>query len=130
MAGSKRWFQYTLDDGSNCAVFLDESNTEALNGGAANTPPVGSRPTRTRPVGTKLRTIVYQSADGLRKIRCVALNATIYGAVPAALGTIPNPLPASGTQGGGNLVFYDKTPERVRAVRFGVDTGLTDGDVP
>jgi hypothetical protein len=129
MAGSLKWFQYTLDDGTNCGVFLDESNTEAVNGGAANTPPVGSRPTRQRPVGTRLRSILYKSTDGLRSIRCVALNLTIYGAIPASLSSIANPLPAAGG-GGGNLIFWDKTPERVRTPRFGLDSGLNDGDNP
>jgi hypothetical protein len=127
MAGSKRWFQYTLDDGTNVAVQLDESNTEAVNGAVANIP--ASPPTRQAPKGTKLRTITYASADGLRKIRCVALNNTIYGAIPASLGSIPNPLPAAGG-GGGTLFFDSKQPERVRSPKFRSDTGLNDGDSP
>jgi hypothetical protein len=124
MAGSKRWFNYTLDDGTNCGIFLDESNTEALNGGAANVPSAAARPTRNIPKGTKPRSIYYQSADGNRVIRCIALNATIYAGVPAALGTITDPL------GGGTLTFLRKRPEVVKAPAFGVDTGLTDGDTP
>lgn len=130
MAGSLRWFRYTLGDGENVGVFLDESNTERINGGTANVPPVAQRPTRTRPVGTRLRTIIYKTQDGLRTIRIVALNDTIYNAIPATLATIPNPLDPAGNTGGGQLVFWDKVPERVRPVRFGADTGLTDGDTP
>lgn len=130
MAGSLRWFRYTLDDGENVGVFLDESNTEVLNGGVANTPPIGQRPTRQRPNGTRLRSITYKTADGLRTIKCVALTQQIYAGVPAALATIPNPLPASGTTGGGQLAFWSKQPELVKPPRFGIDTGLNDGDNP
>lgn len=130
MAGSLRWFVYQLDSGGSVGVFLDESNTEVVNGGAANTPPAVSRPTVQRPVGTRLRTIVYKSADGLRTIRCVALTPTVYNAIPAALGQIPNPLPPSGTGGGGQLQFWDKIPERQKRPRFGIDSGLVDGDSP
>lgn len=129
MAGSLRWFSYQMDNGNRVGVFLDESNTEAVNGGAANVPPAGTRPTVQRPVGTRLRTIVYKTADGLRSIRCVALTPTVYNSIPASLSTIPNPLPASGTTGGGALQFWDKIPERIKQPRF-VDTGLTDGDTP
>ncbi len=129
MAGSLRWFAYQLDGGGLVGVFLDESNTEVLNGGAANVPPAASRPNLQRPVGTRLRQIVYKTADGLRTIRVVALNPTIYNAIPAALSSIPNPLPGSGSTGTGALLFWDKIPERVKVPRF-VDTGLTDGDTP
>lgn len=130
MAGSKRWFRYELDSGLAVGVFLDESNTEAINGGAANVPPAASRPTVQKPQGTRLRTIVYKSADGLRAIRCVALTPAVYNAIPAALSSIPNPLTASGTGGGGALQFWDKVPERLKPPRFALDTGLTDGDTP
>jgi hypothetical protein len=130
MAGSLRWFNYVLDDGSNCGVFLDESNTEQINGGAANIPPVGTRPTRQRPNGTRLRYILYKSTDGNRAIKCVALNPTIYGAIPASFATLPNPLPPTTGPGSGQLVFWDKIPERTRPPRFGADTGITDGDSP
>lgn len=130
MAGSLRWFVYQLDNGSRVGVFLDESNTEALNGGAANIPPAGQRPTVQRPVGTKLRTITYKTPDGLRSVRVVALTPTIYNSIPASLSSIPNPLPASGNTGSGALQFWDKSPERLKIPRFGLDTGLTDGDSP
>lgn len=130
MAGSLRWFNYVLDDGTNCGVFLDESNTEQINGGAANVPPVGSRPTRQRPQGTRLRSILYKSPDGSRSIRCVALNQTIYAAIPANFATLPNPFPPTTGPGSGTLAFWDKIPERVRPPRFGGDTGITDGDTP
>jgi hypothetical protein len=128
LAGSLKWFSYQLDGGTNVGVFLDESNTEVINGGVAASPPAGQRPTLTRPVGTKLRQIIYKSADGRRTIRCVALNSTVYNGIPAALSSIPSPLPSIGGEATGNLLFWDKTPERRKQPRFGVDTGLTDGD--
>lgn len=126
MAGSKRWFAYTMDDGTVVGVQLDESNTEAINGTAANNP--ATAPVRQAPKGTRLRYITYRSADGLRKIRCVALNQTVYNAIPAANRTISNPIGGTGP-GSGTLTFDNKTPERVRVPKFG-DTGLTDGDTP
>ncbi len=128
MAGSRRWFAYTLDDGTVVGINADESNVEAVNGGQANVPTLA--PSRQAPKGTKLRSVVYQSADGLRNIRIPVLTGTVYAAIPANLATIPNPLQASGTQGGGTLSFASKTPEKVRPPKFLADTGLTDGDTP
>jgi hypothetical protein len=125
MAGSKRWFQYTLDDGTNVGVLLDESNTEVINGGIANPPPVASAPTRQVPKGTKLRSIFYTSPDGNRVIRCIALTPTIYNGIPANLRTIPDPL-----GGPAPLTFIRKNPEKVKTPAFAVDTGLNDGDTP
>ena len=127
MAGSRRWFQYTLDDGTAVGIQADESNVEAVNGGVANIP--ASPPTRQAPKGTRLRAVRYRSSDGKRVITIPVLNSTVYGAIPASLGTIPNPLGATG-EGGGTLSFDSKTPERVKVPKFAVDTGLTDGDAP
>lgn len=127
MAGSKRWFRYDASTGNptnGFAILLDESNTEAVNGGAANPPALTARPLTQIPKGYKPRRIYYQSADGNRVISCVALNETIYNAIPANQGTIPNPI------GGGTLTFLRKTPEEVRLPNFGADTGLDDGDSP
>ena len=130
MAGSKRWFAYTLDDGTSVGILADESNVEAVNGAASNTPIVGSRPTRGAPKGTRLRFISYKSDDGLRTVRIPVLNTTIYGAIPAALQTIPNPITPGAGEGGGNLIFDYKRGEVSRIPKFGIDTGLTDGDKP
>jgi hypothetical protein len=125
MAGSKKWFNYQMDDGTNVGVLLDESNTEAVNGAAANTPPAATAPTRQVPRGTRLRSIYYENTDGTRVIKVVALNPTIYGGVPANLRTITDPI-----TGTGNLTFVRKRPEVVKSPVFGTDTGLTDGDNP
>jgi hypothetical protein len=125
MAGSKRWFLYVMDDGTQVGIQADESNIKAINGGAANVPPVASRPTRTAPAGTKLRFVQYVSTDGNRRIRVPCLTQTIYGAIPAALGTITDPITTANT-----LSFDLKRAEVVRSPKFGADTGLTDGDSP
>jgi hypothetical protein len=125
MAGSKRWFNYILDDGTVVGAQLDESNTEAINGTAANVPGAATAATRNYPSGTKLRSIYYSSTDGNRIIRCVALNATIYAGIPAANRTIPDPL-----NPGNTLTFLRKRPEVSRSPNFAADTGLTDGDSP
>jgi hypothetical protein len=128
MAGSKRWFRYDADTGNpttGFALLLDESNTEAINGTAANVPALASRPVIQAPKGIKPRRIYYQSADGLRTIVVIALNATIYNAIPGTFPTIPDPLTTGGT-----LNFVRKRAEEQRLPNFGSDTGLTDGDSP
>jgi hypothetical protein len=124
MAGSKRWFNYVLDDGTNVAILADESNVEAINGTAASVPAVGSRPTRLAPKGTKLRFVQYTSTDGNRKIRVPCLTQTIYGAIPAANATLADPISV------GTLNFDYKRAEVSRAPKFGSDSGLNDGDSP
>lgn len=124
MAGSLKWFQYQLDDGTNVGILADESNVELVNGSAANTPPPASAPTRQAPKGTRLRYVFYSSVDGDRTIKIAALTPTIYNGIPANFRTITDPL------GGGTLTFVRKRPEIVKSPVFGVDTGLTDGDNP
>lgn len=125
MAGSKRWFAYTMDDGTVVGIQADESNIESVNGGAAAPPPAASQPTRQLPKGTRVRRAYYTSSAGTRTIVIPILNATIYNAIPASLSTITDPI-----AGTGNLTFLRKRPEIVRSPIFGVDTGLTDGDSP
>jgi hypothetical protein len=131
MAGSLKWFSYVADGGISYGAFLDESNTEALNGGAANTPLIGTGPTVQVPRGLRKRYAVYASADGARVVKITVLNATIYNALPAALQTItPQFVYPAGLPGAGNLVYQYKRPEIVKQPKFGIDTGLTDGDTP
>lgn len=127
MAGSKRWFNYTLDDGTNVGIQADESNVEAVNGGASNDPPALTAPTRQAPKGTKLRTVYYANTAGTRTIAIPVLNQTIYNGIPANFRTIPDPL---GGATPGTLTFVRKRPEISKVPKFSVDTGLTDGDSP
>jgi hypothetical protein len=127
MAGSKRWFVYTLDDGTTCGIQADESNVEAVNGGAASEPTPISRPTRQAPKGTRIRSAVFKSANGLRTLVIPVLNQTIYNGVPANFPTLTDPI---GGNGAAALNFDRLIPEKSRRPKWGVDTGLTDGDTP
>jgi hypothetical protein len=130
MAGSRRWFVYTLDDGTNVSLNGDESNIEAVNGTAAVDPPVANRPPRQIPNGVTPRYVVYASADGTRKLKIPVLNVVIYNSLPASVPTIPNPFGTVVGTGGGILSFERKGPEKIRPAKFGVDTGINDGDTP
>lgn len=122
MAGSRKWFIYTLDGGlGDFAIELDESNTEAVNAGSQdflnNSTVILAMPRNVTP-----RKAVYQSADGSRTINCVALTPTIYSAIPTTITSITDPL-----NSGATLFLKRVVPERVR-LPFGTDTGLNDGD--
>lgn len=125
MAGSKRWFVYVMDDGTEVGILADESNVETVNGGAAASPSAGTGPTRQLPKGTKVRTVSYSNSAGTRTIRIPVLNQTIYSGIPANLATITDPI-----AGTGNLTFLRKRPEIVKPPVWAVDTGLDDGDNP
>jgi|SRR6056297_25346 len=120
MAGSKKWFVYTTDDGTDFALNLDESNTEAVNGATqdflADSSVRFALPRNMRP-----RYAVFSNADKTRNITCIALTPTIYTGVPANVGSIPDPL------GTGPLALTRIRPERI-TLPFGIDTGLADGD--
>lgn len=120
MAGSNKWFIYTTDSGSDFALLLDESNTEAVNGGTQDflndSTVVFALPRNIKP-----RFAVYENAAGTRQIKCVALTTTIYNGIPTTVTSITDPI------GGGTLSLKRIRPE-VISLPFGVDTGLTDGD--
>lgn len=122
MAGSLKWFVYTTDDGTDFAIRLDESNTEAVNGSTqdyvAGTAFRFSIPRNLRP-----RQAVYRSPDGVRTIRCVALTQSIYNGIPAGVTSITDPLPPGNTLGLVQII-----PERISPLPFANDTGIDDGD--
>lgn len=123
MAGSRKNFIYQDDTGQIYAINLDESNTEAVNGGTNDIPD-----TTTATVGVprniRPREIFFKSVDGRRTIRTVALTTQIYQSiVNGALTEIPDPLNPLG-QG---LQLARLNGER-RRVYPGIDTGLDDGD--
>jgi hypothetical protein len=121
MAGSKRIFNYTADNGVVYAVSLDESNTEAVNGAVANVPALAARSLIRRSVGLRLRRFAYVNAGSTRVLYAVALTPAIYAAAPPA--TIPDPLGAAGA----TLNFDRRIPERYPGIRW-ADSGLNDGD--
>ena len=121
MAGSKKWFVYTTDQGDDYGLLADESNVEAVNGGtqdyASGVTIVYSLPSNVRP-----RAAVYKSADGNRTIRAYALTQTIYNGVLTGAPTITDPI------GGGTLSLSRLEPEKIKLLPIAADTGLTDGD--
>jgi hypothetical protein len=121
MAGSKRTFNYTADNGVVFALVLDESNTEAANGTSANVPAAAARSIIPRPVGMKPRRFFYQSATNQRIISCIVLTPALYAGTPPA--TIPDTI-----AGGANtLNFIRRVPESYPGIRW-ADTGQTDTD--
>lgn len=123
MAGSRKWFVYTDDAGTDYALNLDESNTEAVNASGLGFPAGG--PPDALPRNIKPREIFYSNATRTRTIRCVALTQTIYnGAIAGGVATIVDPI-----AGTGNLALSRANGER-RRVPTPLDTGLDDGDQP
>lgn len=124
MAGSIKWFVYTDDAGNDFALRLDESNTEAVNGGTQDFV-TGLSLTNALPRNIKPRELFYSNTERTRVIRCVALTPTIYAGVVGgtAAQTIPDPI-AGGTA---TLGFLRANGER-RTLPVPVDTGLDDGD--
>lgn len=121
MAGSKKWFVYTTDQGDDFAILADESNTEALNAGTQDYAS-GVTITYSLPKNVRPRAAVYSNADGTRTIRCYALTQTIYNGALAGVPTITDPI------AGGTLSLSRLEPERIKLLPIAADTGLTDGD--
>lgn len=122
MAGSKKFFVYTADDGIEFGILLDESNTEAVNGGT-NDVLSGSTLKYQIPRNLKPRRLIYQNSAGTRTVSCVALSQTIYSSAYTSVSTIPDPI-TSGT----TLALVRIEPERIRNLPKGGDSGLNDGD--
>lgn len=123
MAGSIKWFIYEDDAGVQSAIKLDESNTEAVNGTNSDFLP-STDITVGVPRNIKVREVFYSNTDRTRTIRCVPLNLTVYGGILAGdVPSIDDPI-SPGVQ----LTLTRANGER-RTIPFGIDTGITDGDV-
>jgi len=122
MAGSLKWFTYTSDDGTDWALFGDESNIEAANGGAGTGAPPGQN--YKPPANLRIRYAVFANADGTRTLRVPILTQTIYNSL-APGDTIPD-----GVAGTGTLAYIRKRPEVITPAPTVFDTGLDDGDQP
>ena len=122
MAGSKKYFVYTTDAGTDFALLADESNTEALNGGtqdyADGVSILYELPRNVRP-----RRVIYANAAKTRKITCYALTETIFDGAVAGVPTITDPI-----AGTGSLSIVSIRPEEIKRIPISIDTGLTDGD--
>lgn len=125
MAGSRKDFIYTDDTGSEFAINLDESNTEAINGTAGQVT-VANTPQDYVPRNVKVREVFYTNAARTRTIRCVPLTQAIYLALlTPPFPPLPDPIDAAGPV----LTLGRANGER-RRVPKAADTGLTDGDQP
>jgi len=121
MAGSNKWFVYTTDDGTDFALYADESNTEAVNGATQDyVPSVAIR--YALPKNVRPRRAVYANAAGTRTITCFALTPTIYNGIPTSVSSITDPID------GGTLGLIRIRPEIITRLPFAGDTGLDDGD--
>jgi len=125
MAGSKRWFSYTTDEGTVYGVFADESNTEAANA-TALTPALAV--IDSIPGNVKVRKAYYRSVDGTRTVSCVVLTQARYNTIQTSVPSIPDPLDTASGGTPSQLFFLRKTAERRRAI-VRVDSGITDGDI-
>lgn len=121
MTGSLRWFTYTSDDGTDWALFADESNTEAANDTTGSSGAPADQQYKP-PSNLKPRFAVFGSADGTRNIRVPILTQGEYNALTSA-DTIPD------IAGGSTpLRLIRKRPEVISPLPTVADTGLDDGD--
>lgn len=122
MAGSKKYFVYTANDGTDFALLADESNTEAVNAGTQDYAD-GVNILYELPKNLRPRYVEYANATNTRRIRCYALTATIFAGVATGVPTITDPISGTGT-----LSLRKLEPEKLKRLPIALDTGLTDGD--
>lgn len=121
MAGSIKWFIYDADDGTQFAIELDESNTEAINGTTGDYVDATAI-TYAIPKNLTPRFAYYRSDDGARTLRTVALTPGIYNDLLTNTRTITDPIDDTQT-----LTLVRLRPEKLR-IPYPQDTGLDDED--
>lgn len=124
MAGSRKWFVYASDIGTDYAIQLDESNTEAVMGGSDGDYTDTTNITAAVPRNISPRAVYYGNATRTRTIKCTVLSAARYGDIVAGneVQTIPDPITSTET-----LTLIRAEGERI-TIPFPFDTGITDGD--
>lgn len=122
MAGSKKYFVYTANDGTEFALLADESNTEAVNASTQDYAD-GVNILYELPKNLSPRYAEYANAAGTRRIRCYALTATIFTGLAIGVPSITDPIAGTGT-----LFLRKLQPERLKRLPIALDTGLNDGD--
>lgn len=123
MAGSIKWFVYTTDGGVDYSIKLDESNTEAVNGGTQDYV-TGLNISPSVPRNIKPRRVFYTNPARTRTISAVCLTQAIYnGVVAGNVPTIPDPI-AGGTA---TLGLIRARGEQIQ-LPVPLDTALNDGD--
>lgn len=122
MAGSLKWFLYTVSGGGTFGIRMDESNGEAI----GNTDVTDADlPLQELPKGIKPRYVLYRSADGLTTRRIPVTGNTIdIGDLPATI-TVANPI----VGGAGIVLNRQSLVGEVQRPVIAVDTAQTDGDV-
>lgn len=122
MSGSKKYVEYTTDQGTVFALQVDESNWKAVNGTDADYTD-SSTVKYTLPRNVTPRRAVYANADGTRKITCYVATTAKYGEIAAGTsgGSITDPVAGTGT-----LKLQQVVPERIKLPKA-ADTGLNDG---
>jgi hypothetical protein len=121
MAGSRKWFVYTADNGTDYAIEADESNVEALAAGTQDYPEIGTPPIHAVPRNIKPRYAVFGGIPGQSNIKVPIITRTIYDALSGA-SSMADPLDPDAT-----LPLLYKKPEEIKLPK-GRDTGKTDGD--
>ena len=124
MAGSRKWFVYSSDLTQDYAIQLDESNTEAVMGGADGDYTNTSTVQAAVPRNITPRAVYYGNATRTRTIKCVVLTAARYADIVAGTEaqSISDPIDTNQT-----LTLIRAQGETI-TVPFPFDTGLTDGD--
>lgn len=114
MVGSKSWFIYTSDAGTNFAIQADKSNVLAVNpSGASNT----GLPSVAVPRNIKPRYALFASADGLTRRKVVLLTPSDVSALSPTLSFTP--------QGTTVAVTLSYARGESRQIPKLADTGLT-----
>lgn len=128
MAGSRRFFGYTTDDGTVLAVDQDESNAESASLGFSSVPgAVAERPelryksTSEFPIGLRYILAERNDADGRTVKRKFHVGST-------GTGTVWQPQVVVATIGGQTWTITAKVGEVRHYIAF-ADTGLIDTDV-
>lgn len=85
MAGSKRKFLYTSDDGNQYAIDRDESNVETLNASSEQEDGIPPAGTPSLPQGYETRqALLYQVSDPRIKRSVTILSQDVFGSLDAS----------------------------------------------
>lgn len=127
MAGSRRWFPYTADNGNQYAILADESNTELVNlladyqGSVAGLEPL--------PKGVTARFVTLANVSNTISRDCYILTPERYGALNNATNFLLTASNFSGVATDTPTSIVLKQPEISRRQPRQGDTGLVDGDI-